>query len=201
MHLNVFESIDPPSMGVPFMKRIFGKTVLAAIGLAAAMAAPQAQAGLGDSIFANGGAITIRFEGSMAGFNSTVSVNGGKEIFPNHDPSTKIGDTLNLGDFTADTLIDVMLHVANTGNVFHTGPGTNNIDGLAHALVTVGADGRTFVSFEDMLGGGDRDFNDHMFSLSNVHTVAAVPEPSMVLMMAAGLGILGFLERRRRKDA
>ena len=34
-----------------------------------------------------------------------------------------------------------------------------------------------------------------------VRTVAAVPEPSVLAMMAAGLGMLGFLGRRRRNDA
>jgi hypothetical protein len=180
--------------------KTFGKTLLAALSLGAALAAPQAQAALGDSIFAAGGNITIRFEGSSALYNSTVSVNGSPEIFPNH--TTPIGTTVDLGAFAASTPIDVVLHVLTTGNFFHTGPGTNNIDGLAHALVTVGADGRTFVSFEDMVGGGDRDFNDHMFSLTNVRTaVAAVPESSTLAMMAAGLGILGFLGRRRRTDA
>jgi hypothetical protein len=185
-------------MGVPFMKK-FGKTVLAAIAFAAAAAAPQAQAALGDLLFAAGGNINIRFEGSDALFSSAVSVNGSPEIFPNH--STPIGTTMDLGAFSAGTPIDVVLHVLTTNNFFHTGPGSLNIDGLPHALVTVGANGRTFVSFEDLVGGGDRDFNDHMFSLNNVRTVAAIPEPSVYAMMAAGLGVLGFLGRRRRRDA
>lgn len=178
--------------------KFIGKTLLASAALAAAMAAPQAHAALGDMLVAVGGRIDIRFEGSDALFNSVVSVNGSPEIFPNH--TTPVGTTVDLGTFSAGTPIDVVLNVLTTGNLFHTGPGSLNPDGQPHALVTTGENGRTFVSFEDLVGGGDRDFNDHMFSLSNVAAVTAVPEPSTVAMLAAGLGVLGFLSRRRRND-
>jgi hypothetical protein len=177
--------------------KTFGKTLIAAAALAAATVAPQAHAGLGDLLFAAGGNIDIRFEGSDALFDSAVSVNGSPEIFPNH--STPIGTTVGLGSFVEGTPIDVVLHVLTTNSMFHTGGGALNIDGLPHALVTEG-DGRTFVSFEDLVGGGDRDFNDHMFSLSNVRTVAAIPEPSTYALLLAGLGVVGFLSRRRRND-
>jgi hypothetical protein len=176
-----------------------GKKVLTALGLAAVLAAPQAQAGIGDLIFAVGGPIDIRFEGSNAMYDSMISMNGSPEMFPNH--TTPIGTTAPLGSFAAGTPLDVVLHVLTTGNFFRTGSGSLNPDHLPHALVTVAANGRTFVSFEDMLGAGDRDFNDHMFSLGNVRTAAAVPEPSVTALMVAGLGVLGFLGRRRRTDA
>jgi len=179
--------------------KTFGKTFLAAIGLAASLAAPQAHAALGDLLFATGGGdVTIRFDGSDALFNSTVTVNGSAQMFPNH--STTLGSTIDLGSFAAGTPIDVVLHVLTTGSLFHTGPGSLNSDGLAHALITLGTDGRILVSFEDIVGGGDRDFNDHMFSLTNVRTVAAIPEPSMLALMGAGLGMLAFMGRRRRRD-
>jgi hypothetical protein len=107
---------------------------------------------------------------------------------------------MGLGSFAEGTPIDVVLHVLTTGALFRTGPGEVNPDGLAHALVTVGDSGRTFVSFEDLVGGGDRDFNDHMFSLANVTTVPAIPEPSTYALLLAGLGVVGFLGRRRRQD-
>jgi hypothetical protein len=165
------------------------------VGLVAVLAAPQAQAALGDSLFATGGDIVIRFEGSDAGYDSRISVNGSGEIFPNH--ATLVGAEADLGSFAAGTLLDVVLHVINTGNFFHSGNGAINVDGLAHAVVTAGPGGRTFVSFEDLVGGGDHDFNDHMFSFTNV-SVGMVPEPTSLALTLAGLGVLGFFMARRR---
>jgi len=48
-----------------------------------------------------------------------------------------------------------------------------------------------FMGFEDLMGGGDMDFNDNMAMFSNVIMVP-VPEPSAIAMLLAGLGLLGF---------
>lgn len=175
------------------------KTLEKLVLVVAALAAPQAQAALGDDLFvATTGDVIIRFEGSDAGYNSLISVNGSSEIFPNH--STLVATEQNLGSFAAGTALDVVLHVLNTGQFFHTGHGIGNIDAMAHANVIADPTGRTFVSFEDLAGGGDLDFNDHMFSFTNVSTVGVVPEPSSLLLTLAGLGVLGFLLTRLRNE-
>ena len=58
--------------------------------------------------------------------------------------------------------------------------------------------GRTRVGFEDIFGGGDLDFNDHLFSFTNIRAVNAVPEPETYALMLAGLGVVGWAARRRK---
>jgi hypothetical protein len=55
----------------------------------------------------------------------------------------------------------------------------------------------TFVAFEDLLGGGDLNYNDLDFVFTNVGVSNAVPEPAVWAMMIAGFGLVGYAARRR----
>jgi len=183
--------------------KTLGRKMIAAIGVAAACAALSSPAWAdGDidtsvALAATGGQVTVRFEGSNAGYDSTISVNGGTALLPNHSTTPGLSSDMNLGVYTAGSAIDVSLNVLTTGDVFHTGGAWLNADGMAHARLIQG-DGRVFVSFEDMSGGGDHDFNDHVFSLTNVR-IDAVPEVSTIVLLVAGLGLLGVFGVSRRQ--
>jgi hypothetical protein len=164
---------------------------VAGIGLAPA----TSMAALGDSLIASGGHIIATFEGSDASFDSLLSLNGSPLIFPNH--ATAVGTTYDFGDFVAGTALDFKLTVVDPSNVWHVGPASGNSDSVIHANVIYNYTelGRTFVGFEDHPGGGDLDYNDHLFSFTNVNPV---PEPETYAMFMAGLGLMGFIARRRK---
>jgi len=173
----------------------FARRFAAPLALAGLLASPAALAGLGDDAIAGGGEILVTFESSEANYNSLILVNSGVPFFPNH--STAPGDTFSIGTFDAGTILDFALMVTSTGQTYHTGPAAGNPDSLIHADVTYnfGTPGTTRVSFEDVFGGGDQDYNDYIFTF---RSVTAVPEPATNVLMLAGLVAVGWLSRRRK---
>ncbi|MHC5061269.1 MAG: DUF4114 domain-containing protein [Planctomycetota bacterium] len=77
---------------------------------------------------------------------------------------------------------------------------SSNTDGLDH-LITYYIEGLdddavTWVLFwDDQYGGGDRDFNDFVIEIKA--TIAPVPAPGAVLLGSMGIGIVGWLKKRR----
>jgi hypothetical protein len=92
------------------------------------------------------------------------------------------GGAFNLSTF--DFYTDASLTVSATGNASKilTGTGTN----------VVNYSGVTFVDF--------RSSSFTYNAIDNVNLTAAVPEPEGYAMMLAGLGVLGFIGKRRRKS-
>ncbi len=138
------------------------------------------------------GNVTATFQGSNAAYISSLYL-GDTKIFTTTQAR---GSTFDLGNFFAGTELNFRLEVHNTANTFYSGSAGNNSDGIAHAFVddTFG-NNETLVSFEDLLGGGDRDYNDLIFSFTNTEasglTTTQMPEPSAVILV--GSGILGLV--------
>lgn len=157
-------------------------------------------------LVATGGEVVIYFAGQTAGFDSTLSLIAPTSVgpfFPNH--ATAVGTALSLGTFNAGDVLRFRMDVVNTGNQFFTGPGSGNPDGLVHvahagwqADATINVNG-VLVGFEDLLGGGDLDFNDNTFVFTNVASPTLVPEPSTLIGVCAGLA--AALMARRRSTA
>lgn len=163
---------------------------------------------IGGSFFVvEDGNVFAQYVGSRAGYFNTLSFDGSNLFSQYSGPGT----TRDLGYFSAGDELTFDLFVWQTGTTFHSGAGDNNVDGLAHFKAISVADGDgylTSVGVEDQLGGGDLDFNDFMFTLTNVidpppgteepETTEpnAVSEPPALFLLAVGL--VGLLARRRR---
>ena len=134
------------------------------------------------TLIATGGNVFVTFVSNEAGFTSELFLDGplGDEfgvIFNN--VTTDIGTSVDLGSFAAGTELIFKLLVKPTGDVFYTGFGDRNADGIGHAAVE-GGEGHVLVGFEDLFGGGDFDYNDLVFAFTNVGFTSASDPDSTI---------------------
>ena len=117
------------------------------------------------------------------------------------------GDFVDLGNVKAGTLLDFFLisNGATGGSNIFTDEALRNSDRIQH-MVTLALPNSPYLlmSFEDMYGGGDRDFNDTIFALDlssiKLQRLVSAPEPSTWLIMA-GFGVVLLLQNRRSINA
>ena len=172
--------------------------------------------------------LRVYFVGEGAGYHNTLGFNtegsgisdGNPQlIFPDasrragstsENYPVNTGDFVELGTFSAGTSLDFFLiaNGANGGsNVFSTDTDANG-DGLQHVVSFAVQDSAyLFLGFEDIYGGGDRDYDDLLFAvdigLANVQelieTSALVPEPEeFLLMIIVGLFCLKYFHNQNR---
>lgn len=145
-------------------------------------------------------------------------------IFPNsssavssYDPASTVrrtdrepllpGDFVDLGTIKGGGLLDffVIANGASGGTTAFSTQTSANPDGINHVVsfAYVSKDSPYLIlGFEDLLGGGDRDFNDLVFAVDigaiNINALTAAPEPSAVFTMTAFLGLGYVLVSRAR---
>jgi len=164
----------------------------------------------GDILVATDGNVYAEFLGSNAGYFNTLHLDspsgwGDDHIFHKFTPVD--GSQVDLGVFTAREELVFRIHVWNTAQDFFSGASSRNPDGLAHVeAITTLRDGiyYTTVGFEDLLGGGDKDYNDFMFRLTNVldppqqdPPTNNVSEPPVLFLLVCGIITL-IVQRRQR---
>ena len=180
---------------------------VAAAGSAFADSIPYAPVGTQNTAVysftaASTGDISAYFLGSGAAYSETLGllVNGvdsGVNGLENH--TTPIGTQLDFGDVVKGDVLTFYINVATTGDTWYSNTALNT-DGVNHVYSTAytgaQAPAGTYVAFEDQKGGGDLNYHDETFVFSNVATT--VPEPANLALLLGGLGVMGFLARRRR---
>ena len=150
------------------------------------------------------------FVGRSADLDSVlgVKVNGVDRgtLLSNTSP---LGTSANFGFVSAGSVLEFYLSVSS-GDVWSSDV-ANNSDSTQHIYSqswggneTVGikafaASLFTYVGWEDLPGGGDRDYNDHQFVFENVRMTNSVPEPATWAMLITGFGLVGASARRRRR--
>ncbi len=173
--------------------------------------------------------VRVYFAGEGAGYHNTLGFNtqgvgiktgDPKLIFPDASSSINYlsnnknpqrtnsepllpGDFVNLGKFGKNTQLDFFLIAdgANGGKNVYTAHKDQNPDKIQHTVAFVVPDSPfLLISFEDLYGGGDRDYNDTMFVVdigkANVKALSG-PEPStFALLGTCGTSLL-FYRRRR----
>ena len=102
--------------------------------------------------------VTVTFEGSSASFNNLFGLWSPRyeELLWGH--STTPGTKFDLGYFPSYT--ELIFFIISPHGTFLNGPGERNPDGVVHAAITDIAFQTWRVGFEDLWGGGDRDYND-----------------------------------------
>lgn len=148
---------------------------------------------------ATAGEVFLTFIDKDAAFSNDLFLVGqDNRILNNQEavPNTQF----SLGTFAANTLLTFKMTVTNTGFSFFTGDASSNPDSFAHAVYASAASRPLIVGFEDLFGGGDRDYNDLVFSLTNVYAATGptpVPEPESYAMLAAGLLLIRLAKKRK----
>jgi hypothetical protein len=164
--------------------------LLAALTMAATASA-QTPAGLGGQLYSLGGEVTIDPLPATAGLKSELWIVSPEERFiafnervGSTDP---VQDPVTIGPYPAGAELVFEIRVPGQGT-FQIGPGSRNPDGLAHAVVTPDGTNSFIVGFEDLLGGGDRDYDDNMFRFTG--SLAPVVPPDCSALSAGPNAVL-----------
>jgi hypothetical protein len=157
----------------------------------------------GESLFVGTtGEVILTFLSSQADYSSDLFLEGSTgSIFNNK--TAVVGTQYSLGTFEAGTTLSFSMFVENLAATFYTGAASRNADNVIHAAYSDVIGNTINIGFEDLFGGGDLDYNDLVFSLSNVYAattpVSPVSEPETYAMFMAGLGLMGWAGRRKQK--
>lgn len=169
-------------------------------------------AGYANSLgFTTDGSASVKSDTAALIFPNASSSGGifepGQTVRRSEKEPLAAGDFVDLGRIKGGSTLDFFLiaNGANGGNQVFTTQTSMNPDGINHVVsfAYLAKDSPYLIlGFEDLMGGGDRDFNDLLFAVDvgaiNIGVLTAAPEPATVFTMSAFLGLGYMLVRRAR---
>lgn len=176
-------------------------TLGAPMAVSATESAPFNGTASADSLFvATSGEVILTFLSKDANYFNDLFLAGVATPILNNQTAVS-GTQYSLGTFEAGTLLSFSMFVNNTNTTFFNGAAALNSDNTIHAAYGNLIGNTITVGFEDILFGGDKDYNDLVFSLNNVYAaptqVTPVSEPETYAMLVMGLGLMGWASQRR----
>ena len=109
--------------------------------------------------------VIVTFLASNSGYNNQFGLSSPSSMFFGYGYSTPAGTVFDLGNYTNGT--ELIFYLTNgRGQTFYSGPASRNPDNVAHAYVKSISDDTWNVGWEDLYGGGDRDYNDIIYNIT-----------------------------------
>lgn len=149
---------------------------------------------------ANDGEVFLTFLSKEAGYSDDLYLVGtaGKIL---NNQTAMLNQQFSIGSFKAGTELIFSLFANDISTAFYSGKAQYNLDGISHTAYKTESNNSVIVGFEDLFNGGDKDYDDLVFSLSNVSAnklvITQVPEPETYAMFLTGLFLLGLTRRRK----
>ena len=124
-------------------------------------------------IVAGNGNVVVDIEASDSGYANKIFFSTDNFKTKQYIGTDNQTGSVDLGSFKAGTKIQFGIDNGQ-GDFFRTGGASANSDKVDHTQVSKLADGAVRVGFEDLRGGGDRDFNDAIIKVRSVVTAPPV---------------------------
>lgn len=138
---------------------------------------PEVLATNANGVVAGKGRVVLDIEASDSGYANRIyySIDNFKtKQYVGIDNQTR---TVDLGTFKPGTTVQFGIDNGQ-GDFFKTGGAAANADKVDHTKISKLADGGVRVGFEDLRGGGDRDFNDAIIKVRSVALGAPLAPPA-----------------------
>jgi hypothetical protein len=104
--------------------------------------------------------VHVEFVSSDTSYQDELQLDSPEDVFLVHAWRASPGASFNLGPYASESEMVFGINITNTGEHWESGPASRNADGVPHVAVTYEGHCSWLIGFEDLTGGGDRDYND-----------------------------------------